>query len=237
MLSRIVNTTVDIMYEKVLPLMEVLQAPWLDAQKIAATLGDVCPLQNCVGFIDGTVRPICRPKYEQERVYNGHKRRHAMKYQGIFLGNGIMLLYGPWERRRHDAHLLTQSGVLHQLASLPRNASGTAYCLYGDPAYPLLEQIQGLFKCSPLAPEQRAFNEAMSEWRKIVEFGFGKIVQYFSFVDYHKNMKLFLSPIAKYYILADFFTNCHTCLYGFTMNSKNEALLKNMLTCKQFPNS
>ena len=32
------------------------------------------PLQNCFGFIDGTVRPIARPDKNQRVVYNGHKK-------------------------------------------------------------------------------------------------------------------------------------------------------------------
>ena len=32
------------------------------------------PLQNCFGFIDGTVRPLCRPGEHQMILYNGHKR-------------------------------------------------------------------------------------------------------------------------------------------------------------------
>lgn len=36
-------------------------------------------LDNCFGFIDGTVRPICRPENDQRLVYNGHKRVHALK--------------------------------------------------------------------------------------------------------------------------------------------------------------
>ncbi|KAG2207260.1 hypothetical protein INT45_008061, partial [Circinella minor] len=31
------------------------------------------PISNVVGFIDGTVRGICRPVVNQEVVYNGHK--------------------------------------------------------------------------------------------------------------------------------------------------------------------
>lgn len=30
-------------------------------------------LQNCFGFVDGTVRPICHPKQIQREVFNGHK--------------------------------------------------------------------------------------------------------------------------------------------------------------------
>ena len=54
------------------------------------------PLDNCLGFIDGTVRPICRPKQDQRMVYNGHKRIHALKFQSLALPNGLIgHLYGP----------------------------------------------------------------------------------------------------------------------------------------------
>lgn len=33
--------------------------------------------KNCFGFIDGTVRPICRPDQNQREVYNGHKWVHG----------------------------------------------------------------------------------------------------------------------------------------------------------------
>lgn len=53
-------------------------------------------LDNCFGFIDGTVRPICRPDQHQRQVYNGHKRVHALKFQSVTLPNGIIAnLYGP----------------------------------------------------------------------------------------------------------------------------------------------
>lgn len=53
-------------------------------------------LDSCFGFIDGTVRPICRPGKEQRLVYNGHKRVHALKFQSTSLPNGIIAnLFGP----------------------------------------------------------------------------------------------------------------------------------------------
>ena len=46
------------------------------------------PLENCFGFIDGTVRPICCPR-ENQRV-------HALKFQSVTLPNEIIgNMYGP----------------------------------------------------------------------------------------------------------------------------------------------
>ena len=53
-------------------------------------------LQNCFGFVDGTVRPIARPDQHQRVMYNGHKRVHAIKFQSLVLPNGLIAnLYGP----------------------------------------------------------------------------------------------------------------------------------------------
>ena len=53
-------------------------------------------LSNCFGFVDGTVRPICRPNSNQTQVYNGHKRVHALKFQSVATPNGLIAnLYGP----------------------------------------------------------------------------------------------------------------------------------------------
>ena len=54
------------------------------------------PLHNCFGFIDGTVRPICRPDQNQRIVYNGHKRVHGLTYHSVALPNGMIAnMFGP----------------------------------------------------------------------------------------------------------------------------------------------
>ena len=54
------------------------------------------PLQNCFGFVDGTVRPIAKPDNNQRIVFNTRKRLHALKFQSLALPNGIIgYLYGP----------------------------------------------------------------------------------------------------------------------------------------------
>ena len=53
-------------------------------------------LDNCFGFVDGTVRPISKPGVNQRAVYNGHKRVHALKFQSLALPNGLIgHLFGP----------------------------------------------------------------------------------------------------------------------------------------------
>ena len=56
----------------------------------AAIRAKCSPLDNCFGFIDGTVRAICKPGQNQRVVYNGHKRVYAIKFQSVALPNGII---------------------------------------------------------------------------------------------------------------------------------------------------
>lgn len=172
------------------------------------------PLTNCWGFIDGTVRPICRPTHDQNLAYNGHKRTHAIKFQAIMAPNGLIAnVAGPFEGKRHDSFLLEESGIVGEIRRFHNN-NGEQMCVYGDPAYPLSPWLITPFRGHNLTPEQQQFNTDMSAVRQCVEWGFGKVITNFAFLDYKKNLKLFLQPVGKYYLVGCILTNCHTCLYG-----------------------
>ena len=61
-----------------------------------AVLTKDAALDHCFGFVDGRVRPICRPGEMQRTVYNGHKIVHSLKVQSVVLPNGLIAnLCGP----------------------------------------------------------------------------------------------------------------------------------------------
>ena len=170
--------------------------------------------------MDGTVRPICRPQQLQRVVYNGHKRVHALKYQAIATPNGLIAnLYGPIEGRRHDSGMLAVSNILPQLQQLCNRSGDIPLCIYGDLAYPLRPQLITPFRQLNMTNDQRAFNTAMSKVRIGVEWVFGDIVKYFSFMDYKRNLKIGLSPIGKMYTVCALLTNARTCFYGSQSSS------------------
>lgn len=137
------------------------------------------PLDNCFGFIDGTVRPICRPNINQRVMYNGHKRVHGIKFQSVVVPNGLIAnLSGPYEGKKHDRMMLNESGLLGDL-ELNANYMGQPLCLYGDPAYPLRRHLQAPYRNRHLTPAQQDFNTAICEVRESVEWLFGQIVEYF----------------------------------------------------------
>ena len=139
---------------------------------------------------------------------------HAFHIQSVVTPNGLIAhLFGPIEGRRHDAFMLSISGLPNKLIpfSQPNNSP---YVLYRDPAYGVSTHILSPFRGLHLTPPQQEFNRAMSAVRVSVEWTFGKIIQYFAYLDFKKNQKVLLQPVGKYYLVGAILTNCHTCLHG-----------------------
>lgn len=109
--------------------------------------------------------------------------------------------------------MLGESGLIPRLARFQK-PNGEPYVLYGDPAYGIRTHILAPFRGAQLTNDQQQFNTRMSKVRSSVEWGFGKITQNFAYLDFKKNLKVLLQPVAKYYIVGVVLINCHTCLYG-----------------------
>ena len=126
----------------------------------------------------------------------------------------ICHLFGPVEGRRHDAFMLAESGLLPKLETKMNKANGEPYVIYGDPAYPVRRHILAPFRGARLTPDEERFNKDMSTVRTSVEWGYGKIIRYFAFLDFNKNLKVLLQPVGKMYAVGAILANRHTCLYG-----------------------
>ena len=57
---------------------------------------------------------------------------------------------------------------------------------------------------------QRAFNRDMGPARVTVEWGFGKIVNLWPYLDYCKKQKVLLSPVGLNLKIGNILTNMHT---------------------------
>ena len=212
------NATLDHIYNRFGRLLHDFNQLWLAPQQLEIFANKIhskeAPLDNCWGFVDGTVRPVCRPGHNQRIIYNGHKRIHALKFQSIVAPNGLIAnLFGPVEGCRHDSAMLAMSQIYPQMQQFSRDQNGRPMCIYGDPAYPHRPQLQGPFKGNNLTPLQKQYNKAMSEVRASVEWVFGDLVNYFAFMDFKKKLKVGLSAVGKMYIVCALLTNAHTCLY------------------------
>ena len=213
------NHVMDMIFDRWGHLLRDFQQPWLAPDKLVEFCNAIhdsgAPLSNCFGFVDGTVRPICRPGEHQRVMYNGHKRVHAIKFQSVATPNGLIAnLFGPVEGKRHNSAMLRMSNLLPELQQHALNPNGDILCIYGDPAYPHRPQLQCAFKSAQLTADEDRWNQSMNAARTAVEWVFGDVVNYFKFLDFKKNLKIGLSPVGKMYIFCALLHNARMCLYG-----------------------
>ena len=182
-LSMICSAMTNLVYNLHSFHLQNIQQPWLSPvhlQELANVVYEAgTPLTNCWGFIDGTVRPICRPGELQRVVWNGHKRVHAIKFQSIKAPNGLVAnRFGPVEVRRHDSGMLADSNLYPQLQQFSHGPNGINLCIYGDLAYPFRAYLQAPFRLARLNAAQQAYNTTMSKERIGVEWVFGDITNF-----------------------------------------------------------
>lgn len=174
-------------------------------------------LKTCVGLIDGTLIGISRSGggYMQQLVaYNGHKKKHALKFQVISAPDGLVLhCYGPMEGRRHDWTLYAKSDV-DDLLETSLNYYGKQYCIYGDMGYNSRSFLHIPYDGSHLTAHQTAFNKAMSTIRIPVEWVFKEVKQYFPLMDFPRKLKVNQAPVGSMYLLSILLTNFRTWIYG-----------------------
>lgn len=218
------KTGVAFIYDRFGARLTDLQQPWLQLEKLLeyceAIRAKGAPLDMCWGFIDGTVRKMCKPGINQREVYNGHKKVHALKFQSVVTPNGLIAnLFGPMPGRRHDAALLNGSGLMQHMEANFFAPDGRPFCLYGDPAYPLRPHLQRPYRGHALTAQEQQFNTDMSQVRQAVEWQFGRILSLWAFLDFKNNLKLYLSPVGKFYMVGALLTNCLTCVRGYNQTS------------------
>lgn len=78
---------------------------WGDALYASVIREKSVTLENCIGFVDGSILKFAQPTIHdlQNVVYNGHKRSHELKFQALVSPDGFSIhIYGPHEGRQHD---------------------------------------------------------------------------------------------------------------------------------------
>ncbi|KAL1422035.1 hypothetical protein MTO96_022497 [Rhipicephalus appendiculatus] len=108
--------------------------------------------------------------------------------------------------------LFSQETALYR--NLETINQGRTYVIYGDPAYPLRPLLYKPFGGASLQPYEVNFNKRMSSVRQAVEWGFGRVVADFAYVDFHKGQKMTRQRVGRMYKVATLLSNCRTCMYG-----------------------
>jgi hypothetical protein len=207
-----------------------------DSERLTLDYIDRCALQlekrgappHIWGFIDGTFVEVARPGdgqiFDQQEIYNGHKKGHGLMYQGVSTPDGLISsLLGPYEGRINDMNMLEQSGLKQKLYSVMGHLPpAERRYLYGDKGYFAgYYGVMGAVKArrgKVLGEVDWYANVFMSTYRVEVEHAFGTVRQLFRQVYAAKDLKLGLTPVAAMYEVAVLLTNCHTCFHGSQTN-------------------
>jgi hypothetical protein len=214
-MSRLISHLRNWLYEKYYPGMSnPKQLPAHKMEEFSSVVKERVGMAGIFSFIDGTIRPTCKPEIFQAVVYNGKDKTHALKYQVVCTPDGMMRhVYGPVCGSRHDQHMVHASKVLQWITSHGRCATGEAFVCYADAGYALAPGLMRPFADDSINIQHKAFNEVMSSVRICVEWEFGDIVTQWAHVNYKRNQLIANgSRPGQQYIVAALLTNCRNCL-------------------------
>eukprot|EP00286_Rhodomonas_abbreviata_P006682 CAMPEP_0181322684 /NCGR_PEP_ID=MMETSP1101-20121128/19361_1 /TAXON_ID=46948 /ORGANISM="Rhodomonas abbreviata, Strain Caron Lab Isolate" /LENGTH=375 /DNA_ID=CAMNT_0023430617 /DNA_START=226 /DNA_END=1353 /DNA_ORIENTATION=+ len=185
------------------------------------------PFENIIGVIDGHVQPVSRPggegckgaNFEDFQVFNGHDRVHALKYLGLVLSNGLVLVKGPWTGNRHDSACMNMSKMIEVLKHIFA-CTGRAYMIFGDSAFGAGRHMQKMLKGKNLSHREHCFNAIMARYRICIENVFAEIHSEWGYTSDRYNQKLGLQRVGQAYLVASFLHNCKACLHGSQMSAQ-----------------
>ncbi|KAE8217762.1 hypothetical protein CF319_g8221 [Tilletia indica] len=172
-----------------------------------------CPSKQVWGFLDGTVRPIARPKRGQRSFYNGHKRTHAIKFQFLTTPDGLVWVDGPFRGPRHDSTMLKSTRLHQWLEDHSMRPNGRKLYIFADKGYAARGQLMVPYKGNT-TDAQRRYNVAMSRIRVEVEHAIGWVTKTFPRFESKRSQRILLSPLGKEYKVAIILVNALSCLSG-----------------------
>jgi hypothetical protein len=217
--GRIVNHVAVFLYERFGPKMASLDRGRYTDEYILRLCAEGYAkngiMDNVWGFIDATIRPCARPVRFQKVVYNGKNHVHSIKFQSIVSWDGMIAhVAGPWAGARHDSGIFAESALPAVLNELPCVASPgfPPAAVYADEGYALSQRVFVPYPDGRSNPLHAAFNYKMSQSRITVEWGYHMILRDWTALDFKRNLKIFKSPIACYYVVAALLTNVKSCL-------------------------
>ena len=83
-LCMIANYMMNSIYERWHHLLTSFNQPWLSPANLKRYAHYIhqsgAPLEDCWGFVDGTVCSVCRPEEGQKQLYSGLKRVNGIKF-------------------------------------------------------------------------------------------------------------------------------------------------------------
>ena len=100
-------------------------------------------------------------------------------------------MFGPVSGRRHDSYIVNNTNIIPLLHNL---FGEDEWFVYGDSAFPITPILRKIIR-NPVEESDIERNNCMMCSRVTIEWLFGYVARNWAFVDFKKNLKLFLSPV------------------------------------------
>lgn len=183
-----------------------------------------------IGMLDGTLQLTNKPTIAEERLYNGMKDHHGLKFQTVVGADGLFLsVFGPYVGRPHDITMLADSGLEERLEVLnerldldnivvegepgpPGAEAGKPFVLYADGAYVSLSYIYNPTRSAH--GRERAVNYYLSQLREPVEWGNMIHRLLFKDLNFSPDTGVCKTHIGANVMISFFLTNVFSCLRG-----------------------
>lgn len=187
-------------------------------QNYATIIKEKCGVSNIWGFVDGTIRPMCRPStIDQREWYTSYKKIHGFKFQAISTPDGLISsLAGPTTAVDGDWAMWHESDIeLFLREVFDGIEDDTEPLIFGDPAYKGAYGVTSAYVRQPRRPltaNEHEFNRTMLAVRITIEQLFGRTLNLWASNRHKYSQKIGHSPVAAHYLVAVLLTNIHTCI-------------------------
>ncbi|RPB02912.1 hypothetical protein L873DRAFT_1826546 [Choiromyces venosus 120613-1] len=149
---------------------------------------------DIVGFVDGTMQPFCRPGENKKTYYSGYKKTHAFKFQSIVTPDGLL-----------SSLVGPFPGPIGDWMIWEASSIKETLCTIHDMNNVLKIDYLYVYRDSTYAP-------ALS------------VLGPYAMNNFQNSLKVGLSPVVAYYIVATLLINSLLCLTGSSQVSEKYGL-------------
>ena len=186
-------------------------ASWMTPERreayAAAIQAKGCPFDDIMGFMDGTRRPVARPKALQEAYYNGWLHNHSMLFLAVSFPDGTFMMRGPLGGRWNDVTALSDFGLDEDGPAL----CGDFHKIGGDGIFPI---NQWFTSNAIFLNEDGAAGERYNASRIAVEWLFGDISNIFRYFRSKDRQKVGEGVPARHYVAGAVLAMARNCIHG-----------------------
>ena len=142
------------------------------------------------------------------------KKLHGLKWMTVMLANGMtMFAWGGCSVRHNDLWTLDKSRFITKFRNMQIDED-FKYSVYGDSAFHWNEFLKCRHDAPQLTQQQILENKGMSSCRESIEWDYGNLKRYWSYMGNKNVLRMKNMPIAEYFLSAMILYNALVSMHG-----------------------